>query len=172
MKVRNQSSRNGRTPVLIVIHSTEGQDIPHSLDDLRGLGSWFNNPKSDASSHVGVDGDGYSAEYVADDRKAWTCAFYNSVSLNIECVGRAAQPGSAWETKQYEKVAQYIAYWCKKYNIPCKKGRVTADGRVTRHGVVRHSELGRLGGDHHDPGSHFDLARVMDMARRYLQHGW
>lgn len=170
--VRNQSSRNGTHPSLIVVHSTEGQDLPNSTRDLAGLGSWFDNGAANASSHVGVDGDGQSAKYVPDDRKAWTCAYFNSVSLNIECVGRAAQPAKLWEDAQYRKVAQYIAYWSKKYGIPIRKGAVAQNGRVIRSGIIRHSELGRLGGDHHDPGANFNLARVNALARSYRQKGW
>jgi N-acetyl-anhydromuramyl-L-alanine amidase AmpD len=172
LNVRNQSNRNGTPIDLIVIHSTEGVDIPHSVKDLEGLGGWFDNPDSNASSHVGVDGDGYSAEYVPDDKKAWTCAFYNSRSLNIECIGKAGQLASQWEDRQYEKVAQYIAYWSNKYGIPIRKGTVSKDGRTTRSGIIRHSDLGRLGGDHHDPGRNFDLARVNARARVLLRRGW
>lgn len=170
--VRNQSSRHGARPSLIVIHSTEGQDIPGTVRDLQSLGGWFDNPASQASSHVGVDGDGYSARYVIDGQKAWTCAFFNPVSLNIECIGRAAQPAALWETEQYRKVAMYVAFWSVEYGIPIRKGAVTRDGRVSRSGVIRHSDLGRLGGDHHDPGRNFDLARVNDMARHFRRHGW
>lgn len=171
-RVRNRSSRNGTTPSLIVIHSTEGQDLPNTTRDLEGLGNWFDNPSAQASSHVGVDGDGYSALYVPDDLKAWTCAYFNGVSLNIECIGRASQPKALWEKAQYVKVAQYIAYWSDKYGIPIRKGAVTRDGRVSRSGVIRHSDLGRLGGDHHDPGANFDLARVNDFARNFKKNGW
>jgi N-acetyl-anhydromuramyl-L-alanine amidase AmpD len=170
--VRNKSSRGGAKPSLIVVHSTEGQDIPHTVRDLQSLGWWFDNPAADASSHVGVDGDGYSALYVPDHLKAWTCAYYNPVSLNIECIGKAAQPASQWETAQYKKVAMYIAYWSVKYGIPIRKGAVTRDGRVSKSGVIRHSDLGRLGGDHHDPGRNFDLSRANDIARGFRKNGW
>jgi hypothetical protein len=42
--VRNRSSRNGAGVKLIVLHSTEGGNVPHSARDLEGLGSWFDNP--------------------------------------------------------------------------------------------------------------------------------
>lgn len=170
--VRNQSSRNGARIRLIVVHSTEGNNVPRSVKDLESLGNWFNDPISDASSHVGVDADGYSAEYVPDSRKAWTCAFYNSVSLNIECIGRASQPAALWTPKQYEKVAMYIAYWSDLYGIAIRKGAVSVDGRVIRSGVVRHSDLGSLGGNHRDPGRNFDLAHVNQRARTLLRTGW
>jgi hypothetical protein len=170
LNVVNQSSRNGTRPLLIVVHSTEGQNILHSMRDLEGLGSWFNNPQAQASSNVGVDSDGYSALFVPDERKAWAQAYYNPWSLSIEFVGKAAL---ADETEaMYDKGAMYIAYWSKKYNIPIRKGSVTTGGKITRTGVIRHSDLGHLGGDHHDPGSSFNLAHMNDLARNYLKHGW
>jgi N-acetyl-anhydromuramyl-L-alanine amidase AmpD len=75
--VRNRSSRNGAGVKLIVLHSTEGGNIPKSARDLEGLGSWFDNPQAQASSHIGVDQDGTSARYANDEDKAWTQAFYN-----------------------------------------------------------------------------------------------
>lgn len=172
MDVACQSSRNGQRPSLIVVHSTEGANIPKSVRDLQGLGAYFDKLATEASSHVGVDADGYSAEYVPDDRKAWTCAYYNGVSLNIECIGKAAQPSKLWTPEQYKKVAMYIAFWSDKFDIPIRKGAVTRDGRVAKSGVVRHSDLGNLGGGHHDPGANFDLARVNALARKLKAHGW
>lgn len=168
--VRNQSSRNGVTPRLIVVHSTEGNNIPHSISDLVALGNWFDNPNAQASSHVGVDSDGYSAQFVHDERKAWTQAYFNPWSLSIEFVGKAEYRDETVE--MYRKGAMYIAYWNKKYSIPIRKGSVSKDGRITRTGVVRHSDLGSLGGNHHDPGREFDLARINDMARFFAMKGW
>lgn len=170
LNVRNQSSRNGVTPRLIVVHSTEGQNILDSMRDLEGLGSWFNNPRALASSNVGVDSDGYSALFVPDERKAWAQSYYNSWSLSIEFVGKAALSDETLE--MYRKGAMYVAYWSKKYNIPIRKASVSVSGKILKPGVIRHSELGYLGGSHHDPGSSFDLSRMNDIARNYLKNGW
>lgn len=164
--VQNKSSRHGAKPKLIVVHSTQGQNLP-GITDLRSLGSWFNNPNSDASSNVGVDNEGNSARYVRDTDKAWTQAYYNPWSLSIECVGVANV--TDWSELLYKEVARWIAFWADKHSIRPYKASVTKDGHITREGVIRHSELGNLGGNHHDPGSEFDLAHVMDMARAYLK---
>lgn len=160
MNVRNRSSRGGADPHMIVLHSTEGDNIPGD-GDLIGLGRWFDNPAAQASSHVAVDAEGRSARYVKDHEKAWTQAAYNPQALSIEQVAYAAQ--GSWPDAQLHKVAQYIAYWSKKYGIPIRHGIP---------GVVRHSDLGSSGGGHHDPGKAYPLARVLKLAREYRENGW
>jgi N-acetyl-anhydromuramyl-L-alanine amidase AmpD len=162
MNVACQSSRGGVKPRLIVLHSTEGANVPNSVSDLEGLGAYFDRPSTQASSHVAVDSDGYSAQYVPDGAKAWTCAAFNSVSLNVEQVGFASQ--RSWPDEQLRKTSQYIAYWSKKYGIPI--------AHSTESGVCQHSDLGAAGGGHHDPGANYPFERVLGMARAYAKDGW
>src|SRR5215831_14286510 len=121
--VCNQSER--RSPIAaICVHSTETLDIPHSADDIRSVRNWFDNPASDASSHIGVDGDGRSEVWVHSPKKAWACLDANPFTCNIEFVGRAAQPKAAWEENQIRMGAAWAAYWCVKYGIPAQLGSV------------------------------------------------
>jgi N-acetyl-anhydromuramyl-L-alanine amidase AmpD len=170
MNVYNQSARNIPKPVLMVIHSTEGHNRK-GIQDLVNLGEYFNNPSVEASSHVGVDAEGHSAQYVKDSRKAWTCAGFNSASLNIEMIGFSSQKW--WPSRQEKKVAKYLAYWSKKYGIPLRSGRVDGStGRIFASGVVRHSDLGAFGGNHGDPGSGFNMGRVIRYAKWYKARGF
>jgi hypothetical protein len=162
--VRNHSSRNGAKPVLIVLHSTEGLNVD-GLSDLKGLGDWFDNPAAEASAHVATDAEGNSARYVDDSLKAWSCVFYNSVSLNIEQVGFATQFG--WPDAQLQETARWVARWSIKYGIPIRQGHVSLDGRIIESGVVQHSDLGNLGGGHHDCGVHYPASEVRRIARGY-----
>lgn len=164
--VRNQSTRHGTKPVLIVLHDTEGANIK-GIRDLQGLGDWFDNPAAQASSHVATDGEGNSARYVDDDLKAWHVAFYNSLSLGIEQVGFASQ--KTWPAAQLHETARWIARWSELYGIPIRQGRASLDGRIIKSGVVRHSDLGNLGGGHHDPGDGYPFADVLALAREYLK---
>jgi len=167
--VVNQSARNG-IPLLIVIHCTEGQNILNSINDLRNLGDWFDNPAAQCSAHVGVDAEGHSAMYVRDSRKAWHVAEFNSSALGIEMIGRAAQ--TFWPDKQMRKSAKYVAYWSKRYGYPVRKAKVnTRSGAILRSGVIRHSELGTLGGNHNDPGTSFKMTRLLWLARFYRAKG-
>ena len=162
--VRNKSQRQGGArPTLIVLHSTEGNNVT-GLADLQGLGSWFDNPNSQVSAHVATDAEGNSARYVRDEDKAWQCAAYNSASLGIEQVGKAAQ--TSWAEAQQRETARWIAYWSLKFGIPSQKGAVD-DGRVVKPGICRHSELGAKGGGHSDPGAGYPLADVLEFARHY-----
>lgn len=165
--VQNKSSRHGVKPQLIVLHSTESINQP-GLTDLASIGEWFDNPAANCSAHVCTDGSGNSARYVVDEDKAWSCVYYNSASLNIEQIGRAAQQD--WPEAQLQETARWIAKWNDDHGIPIRKGLVTGDGRILKSGVVRHSELGRLGGDHHDPDldvGDYPLHDVLDLARYY-----
>lgn len=165
--VQNQSDRQPGTKIkLIVLHTTEGHNRP-GLEDLKSLASWFDNPNAQASSHVGNDAEGNDARFVADKKKAWTCAAYNSASLNIEQVGFSATAQSTWLAQnkaQLQNTAEWIAYWSKEHNIPIRKGRVFK-GRVLLAGVVQHSDLGVEGGNHGDCGEGYPFKYVMQLAK-------
>ncbi len=159
----NKSGRGGVTPRLIVLHSTESHERPGN-SDLEGVASWLCNPQAQASSHVIVDGDGNSARVVADEAKAWTCAAYNRVSLNIEQVGQAAQ--SRWVRPEVREAARWVARWSIRYGIPIQIAHVK-DGGVLRPGVTRHMDLGQMGGGHHDPGDAYPFRLLLGLARYY-----
>lgn len=162
--VRNCSSRNGGRPVLIVLHDTEGANIK-GIRDLKGLAGWFDNPEAEASSHVATDAEGHSARFVDDNLKAWHVRFYNPVSLGIEQIGFASQ--TSWPNAQLLETARWIAKWHHDFGIPIQQGRVSSDGRVLRTGVVLHSQLGNLGGGHHDPGAGYPFKEVLRVARGF-----
>ena len=174
--VRNFSGRNGAPIQAIAIHSTESNDIANSRDDLAGVRAWFDNPASQASSHLGVDGDGHAEVWVPESAKAWTILQLNPVTLNIEMVGRAAQPKSAWERAQIKKAAKFVAYWSIKYGLPIQRGKVRAVNGwpvISKKGVIRHSDLTNAGfGSHTDPGANFPMADLLKAAQWYRKNGW
>lgn len=162
----NQSSRGGRRPTIIVVHATAGHNRP-GIADLQALGSWFGSTASAVSSHVATDNEGNSARFVDDDRKAWHCAAYNGISLGIEQV----LPGDGTEITErlYQETSRWLARWSHLHAIPLRKGRVSSDGRVLETGVLRHSDLGVLGGNHNDPGP-FNLHHCLELARGHRSH--
>lgn len=173
---RNFSSRLGEPIQAIALHSTESSDIPHSWDDLHGVRNWFSNPDAQASAHLGIDGDGHVEKWVRDADKAWTILSLNPVTLNIELVGRAAQPKADWERAQLRSAARWTAYWCRKHGIPVRRGAVkNINGRavITRTGIILHSDLTAAGfGSHTDPGKNFPIWRFIRMVRYYRDNGW
>lgn len=174
-RVRNQSSRRGAPVQAVAVHSTESQDVP-GWDDLNGVGNWFDNPQSQASSHIGVDGEGHSVEWVAGSEKAWTILELNPVTVNIEFVGRAAQKKKDWETAQLKTAAKWTAYWCLRYGIPAQVGRVkNVNGFpvITKKGIIRHSDLTDAGfGTHTDPGKNFPMDEFLGYVKYYKAKGW
>jgi N-acetyl-anhydromuramyl-L-alanine amidase AmpD len=174
--VRNQSSRNGAPIQAIAVHSTESQDIPGTTRDLVAIRNWFDNPASQASSHIGVDGSGNSELWVHSDKKAWTILQLNPVTFNIEFVARAGQSKNDWEDQQYRIGAQWAAYIAIKNNIPAGRGRVANNHGfpiVSKKGVIRHKDLTDAGfGTHTDPGPNFDMEKFLRYMRYYKQHGW
>jgi hypothetical protein len=154
--VRNQSSRNGVKPRVIVLHSTESHERP-GLSDLQGLGSWFDNGSAQASSHVGNDAEGNDARFVADDRKAWTQGQENPRCLSIEQIGFARESRKQWldQPKQLRNTAEWIAYWSKKYGIPIRKS--------TQHGVCQHTDFPSQ--SHTDCGPGYPFDHVLSLAR-------
>lgn len=171
MNVKNQSSREGVKPSLLVLHSTESHDYA-GLSDLRAIGEWFNNPQAEASAHVCVDKEGKSARYVGDSKKAWAVVNYNRASLSIEQIGFARFGWVRWRMRrrQRRKVAKFLAYWSKKYRIPLRRAHV-ASGKVLESGVTTHKALGEAGGNHDDPGS-YPFNATLRLAKRYKRRGW
>lgn len=175
--VCNQSDRlHGASIRAVAVHSTESADIPNSRDDLDSIFNWFDTPASLSSSHLGIDGEGQTDRWVLDARKAWTILDLNSVTLNIEFIGRAVQPGSAWEKKQIRAAARWVAYWSRLHGIPIRRGKVrNVNGQavVTKSGVITHKQLTDAGfGTHTDPGPNFPMRLLLKEARWYRKHGW
>src|SRR5437868_2157250 len=77
------SSRHGAKVRLVVLHRWGG-------GTLAGVEHWFENPSDRASAHVVYAGErgrdaGRSAQMVSWAEKAWTEAYYNAASVEIEC---------------------------------------------------------------------------------------
>jgi N-acetyl-anhydromuramyl-L-alanine amidase AmpD len=163
--VRNRSSRRGARPRIVVIHTTESHERP-GRSDVDAIHSWFDNERSQASSHVIVDAEGHSTTCVPDFDKAWTQASFNPQALSIELIGWASTSRFQWfkKDRQLRKAAKFTAYWCREYGIPVK--------RSTSHGICGHVHLGAGGGGHHDPGPNFPWDRFMRYVRYYAKKGW
>jgi N-acetyl-anhydromuramyl-L-alanine amidase AmpD len=173
--VRNQSERRG--PILAtIVHSTESQDIPGSTRDLIAIRNWFDNPRSQASSHIGIDGQGNTELWVHSNKKAWTAGAANGFSNNIEFIARAAQGPALWEDAQIRAGARWAAYWAIKYDLPVQLGNVRNINGLcvcTKKGILRHSDITAAGfGSHTDPGKGFPMDEFLSATRYYVRRGW
>jgi N-acetyl-anhydromuramyl-L-alanine amidase AmpD len=158
-----QESRLGAHPTLIVIHATVSHNRP-GLSDLQAIGHWFQNPRARVSSHVCTDAEGQSARFVYSQQKAWHCAAFNRMSCGIEQI-LPGHGGLEITPELYQETARWVARWSKMWSIPIQLGAVS-NGRVTRGGVVRHSDLGSLGGGHTDPGP-YDMIAMLKYAHYF-----
>ncbi len=162
----NSSSRNGSRPRRIVLHITVSHNRP-GLADLRGMVEYLCRPSVQASSHVINDAEGHDARIVADHLKSWTQSAYNPDSLSIEQIEysdkRTRAEWLAGNKRQLDNTAAWIAYWSRKYGIPITHS--------VQHGVCAHSDLGRAGGGHSDPGKFYPLDYVLEKARKIKAGG-
>jgi N-acetylmuramoyl-L-alanine amidase len=164
--VSNRSSRDGVAPRLIVLHTTEGTNR-RGISDLSSLGSYFDQPSVEASSHVANDAEGHDARFVPDGEKAWTCSNDNPFTLNLEQIAFASTGRREWfedHPKQLANTACWIAYWNREHDIPIRRGIAPA-GVLIRSGVASHKQLGLMGGGHWDPGPSYPMRYVLLLAR-------
>lgn len=133
--------RHGIVPYLVVIHRPVGSyaSAERTLTDAHPQGG----DDARVSAHILTDSNREAVQLVPWDRKAWTCAAFNSVSYNIEV------DDDAWngdDPEAFATAARLAAFLCKRTGIP---------PTWTRHpnvpGVCRHFDLGRAGGGHTDP---------------------
>lgn len=155
--VRNRSARSAEVDT-IIIHTTQGHNR-EGVSDLVGLAGWFDNPGSQASSHLGIDQEGNCVRMVPDAEKAWTSGGWNSRSLNIELVGFAEWGNRFWRheyRKGLNRAAKAVAEWSIKYRIPIRKR--------AGDGVCGHVDISGPGG-HWDPGPGFPWKTFLLLAR-------
>jgi hypothetical protein len=160
----NYSSRGGATVRLIVVHTSEGATTYQSL------GSFFANPASGVSSHVGIDDTpGTVGEYVPRSGKAWTAGNANPVATQAElCTPSGAAMGwsaADWQSHQQmlANCAAWIAEEAAALGIPIVR-LSAAQAQGGSAGVCGHGDLGSWGGGHTDPGPNFPWDQVLSMA--------
>ena len=133
----NQSPRlHGITPYLIVLHRPVGS--------FAGAEATLTSAAAQVSAHILTDSNREAVQMVPWDRKAWTCASFNSASYNLEI------DDDAWSGRDPEALAtaaRITAFLCKRTGIPPNWTREP----LHSPGVIRHYDLGAAGGGHTDP---------------------
>ena len=146
---------------LIVLHTAEGSTT------IESLGSWFQNPNAQVSSHAGADDKPNTiGEYVKRDGVAWTQGNANGYSVALELCAFAKWTPSDWAAHpvMLQNTAQWIAEEAAAFGIPIVKltAAQAQDGRS--RGVCQHVDLGAAGGGHWDCGGDFPMDQVIAMA--------
>ena len=157
-----QNGHGLHTPARICLHTTESGDSPGGQDILNVMNFWHNQSKG-LGSQLLVSKGGIVGRYVFDKHIAWAAWGANTGTLHIEIIGRASFTKLQWfmRLKQLWTVADIIAYWSKKWDIPVRKD--------LHHGVLTHKMASdAFGGDHWDPGPAFPLGFVLRSATKRL----
>lgn len=132
-----------------------------------GVESWFQNPRSDASSHMVYAGEigndaGRCVQMVPYSRKAWTESWWNRTGVSLEC-GDPIWLGH--DPEGFAVAARIIAFWCHEFNLPPKWRHGPT---LPLRGFLRHADgLGRAGGHTSCPTTDLELwwqfrTRVID----------
>ena len=155
----NYSAR-GSGVRLVVLHTAEGALTYQSL------GSFFQNPSSGVSSHVGIDDTpGTVGEYVRPEHKAWTQANANPYSVAAELCAFAKWTPEEWARHRgmLDNAAAWVAEECRRFSIPVRR-LTPAQAQGGQAGVCQHVDLGAAGGNHWDCGPGFPMDDVLRMA--------
>ena len=121
-----------RHPILIVIHATEQNSVPESLDTLRSA-----NSGGPVSAHYLIGRDGHLYQLVADDLRAWhagpgrwgTITDVNSASIGIELDNDGESP---FQPAQIASLLRLLDDLCTRYDIPRTQVIGHADFAPTR----------------------------------------
>lgn len=153
------SSRFGATVIWVTLHTAEGS---RTKEDLYA----FFNRNQNASSHVGIDGRGFT-DWVPRERAAWTLLNGNPISVNAELCGFARWTREQWLSEGWvdgcwnpRAMVRHAAQWakreCEALGIP--KRYIGINGvRNRERGVIIHWDYSRGtgDGDHWDTGWNF-----------------
>jgi hypothetical protein len=146
---------------LVVLHTAEG------ANSYEALGRFFANPRSQVSSHTGIDDTpGVIGEYVRPDYKAWTQANANPYSIAAEMCAWANWSLAEWHRHpvMLANAAEWVKEECARFGLPVR--RLTAsEAQGGGRGVCHHVDLGAAGGGHWDCGPAFPLDQVIAMAQ-------
>jgi hypothetical protein len=158
----NYSSRGGSAVTTIVLHTAEGATTYQSL------GSYFANPASQVSSHVGIDDTpGTIGEYVDRPNKAWTAGNANPWSVQAELCAFAKWSPADWQAhpQMLANTAAWIAEEAAAFGIPIVSLSAADAQNPNARGVCQHNDLGAMGGGHWDCGPGFPIDQVLSMAK-------
>lgn len=142
--VSNQSSRGGVRPIYQVLHYTVSPNRP-GWSDVNAIIALFDRPSSQASSTFIIDREGHCAYIVPIERKPWTQARGNPLSVSYELIN-SGREASFLDSAGYARLRDVMRQVAARTDIPLRAGNV-ATGRA---GIVQHKDGGAAWGGHVD----------------------
>lgn len=146
------------------LHTTQGADT------IESLGSWFQNPSAQCSSHFGADN--YTTvfgAYVSESDTAWTQGGMNGlVCASIELCGYAEWSRDTWLGSKLlltQNAARWMTYIHDKYGIPYVWLNDSQAQDSWSKGFCQHMDFGQKGSGHWDCGDGFPTKEVMEWAK-------
>ena len=153
----NYSTRDGVHVTHLIWHATIGRYLG-AIAELR-------DPAADASAHCVIREDGgETTQLVKLSEKAWHAfPYWNLRSVGVE---HASLSRGFASHDQLLQSARLFGWLCKHYGIPAQHG-------VDRpRGIVRHRDLGVVGGNHFDgPDDHVWFDVFLPLVRENVHAG-
>lgn len=169
---RTGAQRDTKALRLLVIHTSEGSELPTSAENLA---AYIATPRTDtnlASYNYVADTD-QVIPVVPDNFVAYAQAGANSDGLSICYPGKAGQTVAEWadstSSAMHEQVARWLADQATKYAIPLTQ-LSTSQVQAGARGVCGHNEVSQAfhQSTHTDPGPNYPWAVVLNRARSLL----
>lgn len=170
----NFSKGRKRSPLVIVLHTTESPEIPGVAANVA---NWFSQKASKVSAHYVVSATEV-IQCVEDKNQAWHAGKANGWSIGVEMCGKAGQSQSDWldpfSRKMLDRAARLVANLCTVHDIPVSKLGpgdllVIAEGNDVK-GICGHVDVSKsLGGTHWDPGPAFPWLDFLLAVRAYVE---
>lgn len=148
----------------VALHTTEG------ALKIRDLGSWFQNPGAQCSSHHGADNyEHLFGAYVYENHKAWTQGNANPYCLSLEMCGFSWEwSRDTWlsKTQLINNAAEWVHYCVVKYNIPWTLLNDSQAQNPDVRGICEHVNFGSWGSGHNDCGN-CPVDVIFDKAKKW-----
>ena len=139
----NQSARSTQDVRLVVVHDPEHDNYELMVRYLRSR-------SAQVSYHVLLNKAAtHATQLVPWNRKAWSVSKFNSRTDNVSITGRA---GNNWSYPALNRLARVVAFRLHKRRLPARFVSAPIGLTNPARGFTFHSELGRNGGGHSDPG--------------------
>lgn len=155
-----------RQVLWIIVHDMEALETEKRA---RNCAIYFQNPPRAGSAQVCAD-DVEIIQCVHDNDQAAGAVGANQLGLHIEQPGFAAESPDQWQDEYSQKtlknVAEVIAQWCLKYDIPIRKIG-PAELKAHEKGICGHWDVSQAfpGTGHSDPGPNFPWDELIPMVQ-------